>query len=246
VGHEWNGHDESEVNASVDQIWDAIATGPGIDSWFVGHTEIQSSLGGSMTTTMATDVMKSTVTAWEPLRRFAFRGDEDGTGRFVAYEFLIEGRGQGSAVVHLVTSGFLPGDDWEAEFDAMTKGNQVFFQTLVAYLNHFAGRTGVSVAVSGPPVTDWTAAWSTLTTALQLSDRPAIGERATIDLGGESISAVVDFLNTYALGLRSSDALYRFVQGFNGGMTTDHHLFAPDDQRRASDVWLAWLTEVYS
>ena len=75
--------------------------------------------GGAVRTDLGGYTMESTVTAWEPPRRFAFRGDETPDGRFIAFEYLIEGREQGSTVLRLVSNGFLPGDDWEAEFDAM-------------------------------------------------------------------------------------------------------------------------------
>ena len=32
------------------------------------------------------------MTAWDPARRFAYRSGEAADGRFIAYEFLIEGR----------------------------------------------------------------------------------------------------------------------------------------------------------
>ena len=31
---------EVEVPGTPEQVWDAIATGPGIDSWFMGTTEV--------------------------------------------------------------------------------------------------------------------------------------------------------------------------------------------------------------
>jgi hypothetical protein len=61
------------------------------------------------------------VTAWEPPRRFAFRtgGQQDQQG-FMAFEWLVEGRGDGTTVLRLVQSGVL-GDDWEAEYDALAR-----------------------------------------------------------------------------------------------------------------------------
>ena len=74
------------------------------------------------------------MTAWDPARRFAYRSGEAPDGRFIAYEFLIEGRAGGSTVLRTVTSGFLPGDDWAEEFEAMTLGGEIYFRTLVEYL----------------------------------------------------------------------------------------------------------------
>lgn len=40
MGHSFEGIDEIEVPASVEDVWTAIATGPGIDSWFMGRNEV--------------------------------------------------------------------------------------------------------------------------------------------------------------------------------------------------------------
>jgi hypothetical protein len=36
MGREWEQHDEVEVGATPQQVWEAIATGLGYDSWFMG------------------------------------------------------------------------------------------------------------------------------------------------------------------------------------------------------------------
>ena len=38
---------EIEVDASPKQVWEAIATGPGVDSWFMGRNEIEPREGGT-------------------------------------------------------------------------------------------------------------------------------------------------------------------------------------------------------
>ncbi|MFC7648505.1 SRPBCC domain-containing protein [Streptosporangium lutulentum] len=138
-----------------------------------------------MTTDLGGFVSTGTVTAWDPPNRFAYRSDGPGE-RFVAFEYLIEGRDQSSAALRLVTSGFLPDDDWEAEFEAMTIGGQMYFQTLVAYLDHFAGRFATPVDVMGPPVADWSAAWAALRAALGLGDRLGGRRPGTPDGAGRS------------------------------------------------------------
>ncbi|WP_143737006.1 SRPBCC domain-containing protein [Microbispora sp. GKU 823] len=39
--HEFELHKEIELDATPEQVWEAIATGPGVDSWFMGRTEIE-------------------------------------------------------------------------------------------------------------------------------------------------------------------------------------------------------------
>src|SRR6185437_6169785 len=114
------------VAASVDEVWAAIATGPGIDSWFMGRSEVEPGPAGAVTTDLGGFVMAGAVTAWDPPNHFAYRINEPDE-RFFAFEYFIEGRNQSSTVLRLVTSGFLPGDDWEAEFEAMTAGGAMYF-----------------------------------------------------------------------------------------------------------------------
>ena len=97
----------------------------------------------------------SPITGWDPARRFGYGSGQAPDGRFIAYEFLIEGRAGSSTVLRAVTSGFLPGDDWAEEFEAMTLGGELHFATLVEYLTHFAGRFAVPVTAFGPPGTGW-------------------------------------------------------------------------------------------
>ena len=39
--------DEITLAATPEQVWDAIATGPGVDSWFMGRTELEPGHGGT-------------------------------------------------------------------------------------------------------------------------------------------------------------------------------------------------------
>jgi uncharacterized protein YndB with AHSA1/START domain len=239
MGHEFERDDRVEVDATPEDVWTAIATGPGIDSWFMGRNEVAD---GKVRQSFGGYEPEHRVTAWEPLRRFAYRSD-DADGRFVAYEFLVEGREHGSTVLRMATSGFLPGDDWAAEYDAMTKGTDLFFATLATYLRHFAGRTAVPVTVFGPMITDWTRARATLTAALGLPADPRPGDRAHAAglLDGE-----VYFANEDTVGIRTPGALFRFLRGFAGPVIAGHHLFDGADPGAQERAWQAWLTTTFS
>jgi uncharacterized protein YndB with AHSA1/START domain len=239
VGREWEQHDEVEVDATPEQVWAAIATGPGYDAWFMGRTEVEPGEGGTVRTDLGGHAMDSTITAWEPLRRLAFRGDEQPDGRFVAFEYLIEGRERGSTVLRLVSNGFLPGDDWEAEYEAMVKGGAMYFATLVAYLRHFAGRTATPVFVAAGHVFD------RIPAALGLTAPPRVGDPVRVAPEGlPPIDGVVDFVNPDVIGVRTGDALYRFVEGI-GPTVAVHHLFADGVDRAASEqAWRAWLARL--
>jgi uncharacterized protein YndB with AHSA1/START domain len=246
MGHEYEARDEVEVPASPEQVWEAIATGPGINSWFMGRNEVDPGEGGAVRMVFGGYTPEHRVTAWEPQKRLAYSTDPAPDGRFIAFEFLIEGRESGSTVVRMVTSGFLPGDDWETEYDAMTKGGPLFFSTLVTYLTYFAGRTASPVTVFGPIVRDWDQAWAALYAELGLSDPVTEGDRVRAAPDGLApIDGVVYFVNKHTLGVRTSDAMYRFIRGFFGPMIAAHQIFRDDvDVAHAEQRWASWFTRV--
>src|SRR6266508_1792001 len=97
-----------------------------VDSWFMGRNEIGPRQGGAVRTDFGGFVMESTITAWEPGKRLAYQSAEGPEGTLMAFEYLIEGRGGGKTAIRFVHSGFLGGDGWEAEYDALKKGDPAY------------------------------------------------------------------------------------------------------------------------
>ena len=178
MGHQFAQHHEAEVPASPEEVWAAIATGPGIDSWFMGRNEVKAGAAGTVRTVFGEYTPELEITEWDPAHRFAYGSGQAPDGRFIAYEFLIEGRAGASTVLRTVTSGFLPGDDWADEFEAMTLGGELYFRTLVEYLTHFAGRFAAPVTAFGPPGTSWSRDRSLLCRALGLAEPAQRGDPA--------------------------------------------------------------------
>ncbi|MCK2216156.1 SRPBCC domain-containing protein [Actinomadura sp. ATCC 31491] len=236
MGHAFELPHEGAVGATPEEVWDAISTGPGITSWFMGRSEVTD--GVVRTAFGGFELPASTVTEAVPPHRFAHSSDKTDDGRFVAYEFLVEGRERGSTVVRMVTSGFLPGDDWQDEFEAMSRGLEMYFATLVEYLNHFAGRTARPVTVFGPPVRDWARAWDGV--YAELGGRPAIGD--VVRLG--PVEGVVYHRNTQTLGVRAADGLYRVLQGFGGSMIASHLRY--DAGGDVEPAWREWLERLHA
>ena len=246
MGHQFAQHHEAEVPAGPDEVWAAIATGPGIDSWFMGRNEVTA---GTVRTVFGEYAPELEITESAPAHRFAYRSGQAPDGRFIAYEFLIEGRAGGSTVLRTVTSGFLPGEDWADEFEAMTLGGELYFRTLVEYLTYFAGRFAAPVTAfgpsgpPGPPGPSWTRNRSLLCRELGLAEAPQPGDpvRFTGEIG--SADGVVYFANAHAIGVRTPDGLYRFMRGFGKPVIAAHHLFAADaEPDQARQAWEAWLS----
>ena len=62
---------EVEVPGTPEQVWQAIATGPGVSSWFV-PTESEERVGGAVVAHFGPGMdSTATVTAWDPPHRFA-------------------------------------------------------------------------------------------------------------------------------------------------------------------------------
>jgi uncharacterized protein YndB with AHSA1/START domain len=246
MGKEFETVNDITVTATPEQVWEAIATGPGIDSWFMGRNEVEPGEGGRAVMEMEGMAMESTVTAWEPPSRFAFRGAEGEDGTFHAFEFLVEGRDQGSTTVRLVHSGFLGQDDWEWEYDALRKGDPMYFATLREYLTHFLGRFATPVAAWAPPQPDEETAWEGVKRGLGLTGEVTAGAPVKFTFAGDTIEGVVDSaLYPSFLGVRTSDALYRFVGG-QGMIGVGHHVFADIDPKQAADDWKSWLTNLFA
>jgi uncharacterized protein YndB with AHSA1/START domain len=216
-------------------VWAAIATGPGIDSWFMGRNDVDP--GQVVRQAFGGYQPAHTVTAWEPGKRLAYGGDRAPDGRFVAFEFLIEGRDHGSTVLRVVNTGFLPGDDWADEFEAMTTGGALFMSTLATYLNHFAGRFATPVTAFGPMATDWPRTRARLLEAIGRKDDRV---RFTPD-GLPPVDGVVYFENESVIGIRTDDAIYRFMRAFHGPVLACHHLFSDISQEATEKAWVDWL-----
>src|ERR687891_698110 len=115
---------EVEVPGTAEQVWHAIATGPGNTAWFL-PTDIEERDGGALCFHMPPDGdSPGTVTGWDPPRRFAYEepnwaslaGREGAPVTPLATEFLVEARSGGTCVVRVVSSAFGSGADWENEF----------------------------------------------------------------------------------------------------------------------------------
>lgn len=243
MGHEFDDRDEITVDATPAQVWEAIATGPGLTSWFMGRTEVEPGEGGAVRADFGGFVQEFKVVGWEPERRLAVRADTGDDGSFVALEWLIEGRDGGSTVIRSVGSGFIGRDDWEDEYEAMTKGGAQYFHTLGQYLTYFAPRTATALTAQLPAPGERDHVWSQLRAALGLAGAVAEGDTVRLAPRGLApIDGVIDFVNSDFLGVRTPDALYRFVCAM-GMAGFGHHLFAADvDTERAAHDWHAWLT----
>jgi uncharacterized protein YndB with AHSA1/START domain/uncharacterized membrane protein len=248
MAHRFELPQDAVVGASPERVWDAIATGPGWDSWFMGRNEIEQREGGSVSFSIGDWTGRSTVQTWDPLHRFVSESSPAPDGSFHRFDYALESRPGGGTQVTYVHSGML-GDDWEAEYEGMSEGDPMYFRKLLEYIEHFPGRYATPVDAQGPNVgDDRDAAMATCRRALGVPDDVAEGDRVTLRPEGlEPIDGVVDVVSPSFLGVRSDDAMYRFIRGFEGAMMVGHHLFEDGvDQQREESAWRDWLGRVFA
>ncbi|QWF80528.1 SRPBCC family protein [Amycolatopsis sp. CA-230715] len=247
MGNDFEVTDEITLDATPEQVWAAIATGPGVDSWFMGRTEIEPREGGTNTLDMADAmgfVQKSTITAWEPGNRLAFReGGQDGT--FSAFEYLLEGRDGGSTVLRFVHSGILS-DDWDEEYyDSMKAGDLMYLRQLAAYLKHFPGRHATrNLFLVGPAVSDTERVWSRFADALSVTGEIGRGARVRLNVPGlPATDGVVEFLGLpYFAGVRTRHGIILLVKGYRNVLVVGYHSFSDDeDECEIETAWRSWL-----
>ena len=76
---------EIEVAGTPEEVWRAIATGPGISSWYVPHS-VEERAGGEMTASSGDGPemqVDGRVAAWEPPNRVVFDGMAEGWRLFL-------------------------------------------------------------------------------------------------------------------------------------------------------------------
>ena len=146
-----------EVPGTPEQVWEAIATGPGISAWFM-----PAEVAGDRITFhhMAGGSSEAEVTDAEAPRRLRFT-ENDGAQ---ATEFLVEARSGGTCVVRVVGSGF-GGKGADDGWTAALLG-------LKLYLEHFAGQEAANVLAGGQVPGPLDRAWQ------ELQDTVGLGELA--------------------------------------------------------------------
>src|SRR6516162_5392240 len=120
-------HHEREERSpgTPEEVWQAIATGPGISAWFVpAEFEEQGGKPVAAKLTFGPGMeSRSVVTAWDPPRIFAREADGWAPGSPpIATEFTVEARAGGVCVVRVVNSLFASTDDWDKQLEGAESG----------------------------------------------------------------------------------------------------------------------------
>ncbi|MBI3790276.1 MAG: SRPBCC domain-containing protein [Gemmatimonadetes bacterium] len=193
---------EVELPGTPEQIWQAIATGPGISAWFVPATfeekdgqpvAVNLDFGGGMT-------FRHDVKAWNPPHTFVREGPGWVPGSPpIAAEFRIEARAGGTCVVRVVQSLFASTDDWDGQLTGAEEGWPGIIRILKLYLAHFRGQRSAIAKVLSPVPGTAAEAWTTLTTSLGLAGVRE-GQRWTAPAGVPALGGVVEHVSDHPFG----------------------------------------------
>ena len=246
---------EVEVPGTPEEVWQAIATGPGISSWFVpAEFDVRDGKPVAVTLNFGPGMeARSVVTAWDPPRRFAAQGEGWGGSPGIADEWSVEARAGGTCVVRIVHSLFAETDDWDNQLEGTESGWPTFFRILRMYLTHFRGQRSAMMQWMAPTAGSEAEAWNTLTAAVGLKGVRA-GDRWTAPAGVPALGGVVEQVSQSPFG-----ALVRLdnpgpgaaalgVCSFGGSamVTLNFYLYgdqSADTAARGTPLWQAWVEE---
>ena len=180
---------EVEVPGTPEEVWEAIATGPGVSSWFV-PTEMRED--GAIVCKFGPGMEAvARQTAWEPPHRFVGEAEMGPGGPKMATEWIVEARSGGTCVVRVVHSLFAETDDWDNQLEATEGGWPGYFRVLKAYLTHFRGEPCTLFRVIGIGAGSVPEVWDRLVGPLGLAGL-APGARWSSAPGMPETSGVVD------------------------------------------------------
>jgi len=252
---------EVEVPGTPEEVWQAIATGPGVSSWFV-PTEVEAREDGTPARVVShfgpgMDSL-ATVTAWEPPHRFAAESGDLGPGAPpVATEWIVEARAGGVCVVRVVHSLFASTNDWDDQLESWEGGWPGFFRILRLYLSHFRGQRCALFQLMGIGPAPAAKAWAVLAGPLGL-DGAAVGQRRKSAAGAPLLAGQVeatgagDYLEDVLLRLDepAPGIGHFFCLPMGGKIFVIARLYlygdrAPEVVARVEPVWNAWMTEVF-
>jgi uncharacterized protein YndB with AHSA1/START domain len=184
------------VPGTPEQVWHAIATGPGMSAWFT-PTKVDERVGGAIAfdfgdENCGEDVSAGKVTAWDPPVRFAYEEyGWSGDAPPVATEVTVTSHSGDRCVVRMVHSLFSERDDWDDELESFETGWPGFFEVLRVYLKHFAGKPAATVHAMASDAGGEAQAWAKVTSSLNLVGAN-VGDRRETPSDAPRLAGVIE------------------------------------------------------
>jgi hypothetical protein len=244
---------EVEVPGAPEEVWQAIATGPGVSAWFV-PTQIEAKEDGTPVRIVCHfgPSLESIAhfTFWGPPRRFTTESRNPIAPPLTA-EWSVEAKAVGTCAVRVVHSLVANTDDWDAPLLSVEASWPGWLRVLRLYLTHFAGQRAASFQTMDPPQPK-AEAWKALLGSLGLAGVTA-GQRWATGEGAPPLAGVVEEVSEgqrrYQL-LRLDEPtpgivfLAAYPMGAGVCLATSVYLYghgAETAAARLEPLWQAWM-----
>jgi uncharacterized protein YndB with AHSA1/START domain len=247
---------ETEVPGTPEEVWKAIATGPGLTAWFV-PAQLEEREKGSIVMDFGPGMeSKSEIQVWDPPRRFIAENNEGmGPGSPpMATEWSVEAKAGGTCRVRVVHSWFANTDDWDNQFESVEKGWPAFFRILKRYLAHFRGQRCTQVQLMAFAPGPKEKAWAEFTRSLGLAGAK-VGQSVKASGDAPRLVAVVEHegpKNEFMLALQEPTPGTAQVSAMSmGGQVCLYlclYLYGDKSREiaaREEPVWRAWLDRLF-
>src|SRR5258705_6101927 len=186
---------ETEVPGTPEEVWQAIATGPGISAWFV-TTKLEEREGGALVLDFGPGMeSEGVITAWYHPRRFVCENSMGPGSPTVADEWTVEAKSGGTCRVRVVHSWFASTDDWDNQYEGVEQGWPAFFRILRIYLAHFRGQPSEVISLMAMSSESKSAVWDSLLRSLGLA-RLVAGKPVETKQGAPRLKGIVEHLDT--------------------------------------------------
>ncbi len=236
---------EVAVPGTPETVWQAVATGPGISSWFV-PAEVDGRIGGNTVCHFGPDPSMdsiATITAWDPPHRYAAKTG-DGPDA-IGTEWIIEVAGPGTCTVRVIHSWIADTDAQDAQFEGHAEGWKSFFKILRFHLEHFPGEAARIVQLAAQSTASVPAVFDRLIGPLG-ADHGKIAPAADVPpLGGDVLevqNAPQGFSVILRLDIpaRAIAHLIGFPMGGPVHVSVRFYLYGADAIAQAGEIEKAW------
>ncbi|MGZ8774903.1 MAG: SRPBCC family protein [Mycobacterium sp.] len=245
------------VPGTPEQVWQAIATGPGMSAWFT-TTEIEERVGGAISfdfgdENCGEDISSGKVTVWDPPVRIEYEEyGWNGDAPPVATEVTVTARSGDRCVVRMVHTMVTDKDDWDGELESFE--NLIRASSRSSRLtSDFAGAQAATVRASAVSPKGDKQAWSTMTSALNIAAAD-VGDPFETPDGTPRLAGRVERIHQDAVSREVTFRIDQPAQGIavvgactvgdKGRVMASIYLYGPD----ATDVaaseqpkWTSWL-----
>lgn len=249
---------EVELPGTPEQIWQAVATGAGISSWFC-PTQVEERVGGKMVFEIMPGMESTAIlSAWDPPRRLAAEDPGWMPGMPpVATEWTVEARAGGKCLVRVVHSLFASTDDWDSQLEGTESGWPGCFRILRLSLTDFRGQRCSLMRAVGMAGGAEAEAWKKVAEALGAKGFTA-GQRWAAGAGAPPLAGVIE---QFTESKDHHDLLVRLEQPAPGVAWVNlfdcggsvmaslaFYLYgdaAAEAARRDEPLWRAWMSQQF-